>query len=283
MINVFLFTDCCHDLRRVADVVLIYSKRVYGRRPLVDGQILRRARPAFSNEHNIVTDMKSDEEIRKHVMEEILDDPQLTKIASQIGVTVKDQVVTLSGIVDYYGQKIAAEKAAERVRDVKVVAMDINVNSAGAADSFTDSAIAYVVRQALRWHSSVNDDEINIKVEDGWVYLEGEVDWAFERNAAQQVVEHLRGVKGVFNSVTIRKKGVDAAEIKKKIKAAFHRHATVDSGNVKVSATGGTVILTGTVRSLAERRDAESVAWSMPGVSDVENHLDIENSILVGD
>jgi osmotically-inducible protein OsmY len=137
--------------------------------------------------------MKSDHEIRKDVMEEIQWDPQLTRIAPQIGVTAKNEVVTLSGAVDYYGQKLAEEKAAKRVKDVKVVAMDIEVKNAGVAHGITDSKIADAVRNALTWHSAVNEDMINIKVEDGWIHLDGTVNWEYERKAAEKAVENIRG------------------------------------------------------------------------------------------
>lgn len=227
--------------------------------------------------------MKSDDEIRKNVIEEIQWDPQLTKIAPQIGVIVKNEVVTLSGNVDYYGQKLAAEKAAQRVKDVKVVAMDIEIKSAGTSDAITDSKIADAVHKALTWHSAVNEDLINIKVEEGWIYLDGTVNWEYERKAAERAVENIRGVKGVINAVKIKGKKVEPVEIKKKIKAAFHRHATVDSANILVNSTDGKVNLTGTVRSWTERKDAEDVAWSMPGVTDVENKLEIEHDIYVGE
>ena len=227
--------------------------------------------------------MKSDDEIRKNVIEEIQWDLQLTKIAPQIGVTVKNEVVTLSGNVDYYGQKLAAEKAAQRVKNVKVVAMDIEVKSAGTSDAITDSKIADAVHKALTWHSAVNEDLISIKVEEGWIYLDGTVNWEYERKAAERAVENIRGVKGVINKVKIKNKKVEAVEIMKKIKAAFHRHATVDSANILVNSTDGKVKLTGTVRSWTERKDAEDVAWSMPGVTDVENKLEIEHDIYVAE
>jgi osmotically-inducible protein OsmY len=226
------------------------------------------------------TGMKHDETIRKNVMDEIQGDPQLTPIASQIGVIVKNEAVTLSGTVDYYAQKLAAEQAAKRVKDVKVVAVDINVKSAGFSDITSDSAIADAVRNALLWHSAVNEDKINVKVEDGWITLDGVVDWEYERKAAQRAVEHLRGVMGVINRVTIRARKVEPTEIKKKIRAAFHRHATVDSAQIHVTTQGDHVTLTGSVRSWTERHDAEDVAWSIPGVTTVENKLEVENSVF---
>ncbi len=224
--------------------------------------------------------MKQDEVIRKNVIEEIQWDPQLTPIASQIGVIVKNEVVTLSGVVDYYAQKLAAEQAAKRVKDVKVVAVDINVKSAGFSDTVSDTAIAEAVRNALTWHSAVNEDKVNIKVEGGWITLDGVVDWEVERRAAERAVEHLRGVTGVINRITIKSRKVEPSEIKRKIRAAFHRHATVDSSQIHVFVHGDQVRLTGTVRSWTERRDAEAVAWSMPGVTTVENKLEVENSVL---
>jgi osmotically-inducible protein OsmY len=224
--------------------------------------------------------MKHDETIRKNVMEEIQGDPQLTPIASQIGVIVKNEVVTLSGTVDYYIQKLAAENAAKRVKDVKVVAIDIIVKSAGFSDTISDAAIADAVRNALTWHSAVNEDKINIKVEDGWITLDGNVDWEYERKAAQRAIEHIRGVMGVINRVTIKARKVEPSEIKKKIRAAFHRHAAVDSSHIHVSVRADEVTLTGTVRSWTERCDAEAVAWSMPGVTTVENKLEVENSVF---
>lgn len=227
--------------------------------------------------------MRNDDEIRKNVIEEIRSSPQLAKIAPQIGVSVKDEVVTLSGNVDYYSQKLAAEQAAKRIKDVKVLAMDIEVGNAEISDETTDTKIADAVRHALAWNSAVNEDLINIKVEDGWIYLDGAVDWEYERKAAEGAVENLLGVKGVINRVSIKATKVEPAEIRKKISAAFHRHATVDSANIDVSVNEGTVTLKGTVRSWTERKDAADVVWSTPGVTNVENKLEIEHDVYVGE
>jgi osmotically-inducible protein OsmY len=218
--------------------------------------------------------MKNDSEIQKDVVDEIKWDPQLSGIASHISVTTKNEVVTLTGDVDYHAQKLAAEQAAKRVRDVKVVVVDIKVKRTNSHE-VTDSEIGEAVRNALRWHSAVNEDLINIKVENGVVYLDGIVDWDYERKAAENSVENLQGIKGVINNVKIKEQEVEPSEIKKKIRSAFRRHASVDASNVNVEAIGGTVILKGTVRSWAELKDAEHVVWSMPGVAKVENELEI--------
>jgi len=224
--------------------------------------------------------MKSDVEIRENVLEEIRWDPQLTNIASRIGVAVKDEVVTLSGVVDNYYERVAAERAAQRVAGVKVVAMDIEVQGRAVPDLKTDTAIAEAVRDALTWHSAVNEDLIDIKVDNGRVYLDGTVHWDYERKAAEKAVENIKGVKSVINRVRIKTRVVDPVDIKKQIGAAFHRRATVDSSEISVDVTGSTVKLTGVVRSFAEKKDAEKVALSMPGVTDVDNQLEINTAIL---
>jgi osmotically-inducible protein OsmY len=227
--------------------------------------------------------MKTDELIRKNVIEEINLDPQLSRVASRIGVSVKEEVVTLTGMVDYYSEKIAAEKAAHRVRDVKVLAVDIEVRSSENTNNITDSNIADAVWNALKWHSAVNEDTVNIKVENGWVYLDGAVDWEYERRAVEKSIEHLQGVKGVLNQIKIKQQEIDPDEIKKKIKAAFHRHATVDSANIAIETSGHKVILTGNVRSWTERKDAEDVVWLMPGVTEVENRIEIGSETYAGE
>jgi osmotically-inducible protein OsmY len=224
--------------------------------------------------------MKSDIELREDVIEEIRWDPQLTGIAPQIGVTVKDEVVTLSGVVGHYYQRLAAEKAAQRVSGVKVVALDIEVKGIVTHETKSDSEIAGAVRNALTWHSAVNEDLINIKVDGGWIFLDGTVRWEYERSAAEKAVEHLVGVKGVVNRVRIKTQVVDPAEIRRGIRAAFHRHASVDSSNISVEVTGSSVKLTGKVRSWAEKKDAEDVSRSMPGIGEVDNQLEISTEVF---
>ena len=224
--------------------------------------------------------MKSDMQIREDVIEEIRWDPQLAGIASQIGVTVKDEVVTLSGMVDYYHQRIAAENAAQRIAGVKVMAVDIDVKGAETSDAFTDSAIATAIRNALTWHSGINEDLIDIKVDNGWVYLDGTAKWDYERKAAERAIENLKGVKGIINRIKITPKNVDSRDIKKKISAAFHRTATIDAANISVVVRGQEVELSGRVGSWSERKQAEDVAFAMPGITHVNNRLEIDSEIL---
>lgn len=224
--------------------------------------------------------MKTDIQIREDVLEEIRWDPQLTKIASRIGVSVKDEVVTLSGMVPYYFQRVAAENAAQRIAGVKVVAVDIEVNGAETSDTTTDSNIAAAIRNALMWHSGVNEDFIDIKVDNGWVYLEGTAQWDYERKGAERAIENLKGVKGIINKIKIKLRTTEPRDIKKKINAAFHRSATIDAANISVTVNGEEVELTGKVRSWAERKQAEDVALCMPGITMVKNRLEVDSEIL---
>jgi osmotically-inducible protein OsmY len=221
--------------------------------------------------------MKTNEELREDVMEEIKWDPSLRSVASEIGVTAKDGVVTLSGLVDTYSKKLAAEKAAQRVAGVKVVAVDIEVKFLKTTKS--DTEIAEAIKNALRWNSSVNEDKVEVKVDDGWVYLDGKVDWDYQKRAAQTNVEDLIGVKGITNNITVVSKVIDAMELKNKIIKAYHRIASVDSSTIVVETSGTGVTLRGTVRSWAEKNEAESVAWSSPGVNAVHNKIQIDTEI----
>ena len=220
--------------------------------------------------------MKTDVEIQKDVMDELNWEPFLK--ATEIGVAVKNGVVTLSGKVDSYSKKISAEKAAKRVVGVKAVAEDIEVKL-DANGKKSDSEIAEAVLNALKWHSAMQEDKIKVKVEDGWVTLEGEVEWEFQRNAAKSMVKDLIGVAGVLNNIKLMPKLVPS-EIKRKITAAFHRSATVDADKVNVLVEGSKVSLSGKVRSYAEKKEAERTAWLAPGVTKVENKIEIDLQVF---
>lgn len=216
--------------------------------------------------------MKSDYQIQEDVMEELKWQPFLK--ASEIGVAVKNGVVTLSGHVDSYSKKLAAENAAKKVVGVKAVAEDIEV---GISPSYhkTDAEIAEAVLDALKWHNAVQEEKIKIKVEDGNVRLEGEVEWEYQRTMAKTAIENLSGVRLITNLIIVKPK-ISPSDIQKKINAAFHRSATVDSSKIEVEADGSRVTLRGTVRSIAEREDAENAAWFAPGVISVVNNIEIE-------
>jgi len=220
--------------------------------------------------------MKTDLEIQKNVMEELKWEPFLN--ASEVGVAVKNGVVTLSGTVDSYAKKISAEKAAKRVMGVKAVAEDIEVKLVSGTKK-NDTEVAETVLNTLKWHSAVEENKIKIKVENGWVTLEGEVEWEFQRNAAKTAIEGLTGVLGIFNNIKI-KPTITATDIKQKINSAFHRSATIDSEKIMVNVMGSKVVLSGKVKSYAEKKEAENAAWFAPGITQVDNQIEIDTAIF---
>lgn len=218
----------------------------------------------------VATYTRTDEEIQKGVMQELKWDAQIQP--NEIGVMVKDGVVTLTGWVDSYLKKWSAEDAALRVTGVKGVANDIEVR---LSSERTDADIAAAAVRALEWDAFVPTDKVQVTVSKGWVTLRGEVEWQYQRQDAERVVRRLTGVRGVTNLITV-KPSVTPSELKKKIEDALVRDAQIDADRITIEVQGSKAILKGTVRSWAEKEEAERVAWSAPGIMDVENRIQIE-------
>ena len=213
--------------------------------------------------------MKSDSQLQRDIFDEMRWDPQVGR--AELGIAVKDGVVTLSGTVGTYSQKLAGERAAERVSGVKAVADDVQVHLQGSGKR-TDTEIAHAAVNAFTWDTEVPNDKIIVKVDNGWITLDGSVPYRFQSDAAERAVRFLIGVKGVTNLIHVSPP-VSTFEVKTKIEEAFKRSASIDSKQISVESLNGKITLKGTVRSWAERRDAERAAWSAPGVKEVEDRI----------
>lgn len=215
---------------------------------------------------------KSDSQIQQDVIAELQYDPVID--ASEIGVAVKDGIVTLNGRVDTFFKKSHVEAAVKRVSGVRGFAEEIEVNILSSSQR-TDADIAKAAANALEWHVSIPHEKIKVKVENGWLTLEGELDWFYQKEAAEKAVQGLLGVKGVYNFIHLKQREVSPREIKQKIKEALHRHAEMDANKIEVLTDGGKVTLTGTVDSDSEREDARAAAWRASGVFQVQNNIQV--------
>jgi len=215
--------------------------------------------------------MKPELELKHDVLAQLEAEPGVD--AAHIGVTVTNGVVTLTGTVPTYAEKLAANRAVKRLDGVQALVSELEVRPRVGAQR-TDTDIARAVVDALAWDIAVPDEEISTRVSGGWVTLEGEVNLQFQRAAAERAVSRLAGVRGVTNFITI-KSGVRAGDIKSRIEAAFRPSAEIDARNVQVDTEGGKVTLRGRVHTWAERAEAERAAWAAPGVSEVRDEIKV--------
>ncbi len=215
--------------------------------------------------------MKTDEQLKDDVIMELEWDPAIH--ATQVGVAVKNGVVTLTGHLDTFAEKFAVEKAVARVQGVQALAVEMDVKlEPGHLRS--DSEIAFAVESALKWHAQVPADRIQVMVEKGWVTLKGEVDWDYQRQNAGKAIRALTGVVGLSNAISL-KSAVVPSNLHLRIREALKRHAEREARDIAVDVQGSVVTLRGRVDSLAERSAVHGSVWSAPGISSVINELKV--------
>lgn len=215
--------------------------------------------------------MKTDTQLQSDVMAELKWDPSFN--AAEIGVEVKNGVVTLSGHVDKYAEKWAAERAAQKVTGVKALAIELDVALPGSSNR-SDVDIARTAKNVLEWTTNWPKDHVKVMVEKGWVTISGEVDYEYQRQLASSSVRHLMGVTGVSNQVTIKSK-LTSSTVKLDIEAALKRRALTDAQEIMVTVNGSKVTLTGVVHSWSERDMVSDSVWNTPGVTDVNDNISV--------
>jgi osmotically-inducible protein OsmY len=216
--------------------------------------------------------MQTDNEIQRNITAELRWEPSLRN--DDIAVAIRDGVVTLAGFVDSYADKRKAEEVVGNVRGVRALANDLEVKLPSDAQR-SDPDIARAALDALKWNITVPQDRIKVRVEQGWLTLEGEVEWYFQRHAAERAVRYIRGAKGVTNLIVVQARPA-TSDVKQRIKEALQRGARVDADHITLDVNGHTVTLRGTVHTYAEKLDAERAARNAPGVTEVVNDITVD-------
>ncbi|WP_326556467.1 BON domain-containing protein [Micromonospora sp. NBC_01796] len=216
---------------------------------------------------------RSDEEIQRDVLDELEWEPRVQP--NEIGVTVQEGVVTLTGWVDNYAKKWAAERSAHRINRVRAVANDIEVRLPSSAER-SDGDIALAATRALEWDAFVPVGNLDVTVSNGWVVLRGDVGWEYQKRAAERTVRRLASVRGVTNGINVRPIGLPSPDkLEQLVVNALIRSAETDVDRIDIEVQGDLIVLTGAVDSWLERQEAERVAWSAPGVAAVDNHITV--------
>ena len=217
--------------------------------------------------------MKTDADLKNDVLTELTWDPLVPE--AKVGVAVSEGVVTLTGHLDTYAEKIATQRAVERVSGVKAIALEMEVVPQGIHKR-SDTEIAMAIEHALGWNSSVPKDRVKVAVEKGWVTLSGELDWNFQRRAVERMLRPLKGVVGITDNITLKALPMPV-NLATRIQDALVRQASREARRIDISMDGSVVTLRGRVHSWAEKNAAEGATWSAPGVSRVNNELTVES------
>lgn len=246
------------------------DRNQYRKPPLVQNSfVVFSASPLRSSGYFSIEGVMKDEELRQHIIDELSFEPSID--AANVGVAVEDGIVTLSGHVASFAEKVIAERATQRVKGVRGVAQEIEVRFSSAKRT-ADDQIAGRALDILAWDTTIPDGTIQVKVEKGWVTLSGKVDWHFQRLSAANAVRKLSGVTGITNLIDVTPK-VNAADIKNSIETALKRSAEVEVKGIQVRVDGNKVELDGRVNSWHEREAAKRAAWAVPGVISVTDNL----------
>jgi len=213
----------------------------------------------------------NDSTLKRDIIDQLEFEPHVD--ANDIGVAVDDGIVTLTGHVPSYSQRIAVERAVSRIKGVRGIAEEIEVRTP-ARDGTHDDEVAKRVANTMKWSTLVPDGRVQVRVQDGWVTLTGSLEWNYQKNGAADAVRNLRGVRGVNNFITLAPKPA-SGDVKQRIEDALRRQADVEADKIQVEVSENKVTLRGAVRALSERSAVEEAAWSAPGVHQVEDHLTV--------